>query len=235
MKCLVVLTSLLLSQVSWASKFTIEVVPPVEYQVLESENLPYDSSLNFVHFPNTQWKRSQAISYMKGLSEVYAQCGIKFSSVKLYTVASPVFRPEIEKYKQDSEFAIAAMSDQTDDIPRPAVYLIDSLTDSGEPTGQEPFAKAWYNDFVDNVTRTHLSLVDTVWFPVFVNSSEFTGIRQYNVLAHELAHVLTLDGLHNTNPIANLMIQYISKRRNNHILPETCEAMRANKHVKKLF
>jgi hypothetical protein len=220
--------------VALASTHTIESIPPVEWQVRESEKLPYETFVNFVMFPNTEWKRAQVVTYMKGLAEVYAQCGIKFSTVKIYTVQSPVFRPEVEKYKQDSEFAIAAMSDQTADIPRPAAYLIQELTDSGEPTGQEPFSKAWFTDFVDNVTRTHISLVDTVWMPYFVNSEEYQRPRAYNGLAHEFLHVFTQVGLHNDDPTANLMLLFIRKRRNNYILPEDCKLMINNPLVKKV-
>ncbi len=224
---------MLIPSVSFASRHTSELILPVEYQAPRTDKLPYEMELNFVKLPNARWTRAEIVAYMKGLAEVYVQCGVGFSTVKIYTVESPVFRPEVEKYQQDSEFAIGAMSDQTSDIPRPAVYLIDQLTDSGEPTGQEPFAKAWYNDFVDHVTRTHLSLVNTIWFPYFVNSTEYTSVRNYNGLAHELTHILTLDGLHNDDPVANLMILYIRKRRNNYILPRVCSEIQASTLVKK--
>jgi hypothetical protein len=178
-----------------------------------SWSLPYQLDIHVVDLETSGWNKDLFEPEFQSLREVYSQCGI---DVRLVDYQKANGFTGLKKYDFKSEDSIAALAKATANVPRPAVYLIQDLIDGN----QTPFSRAHFEGIQDEYPE---ALLDTVWYPVFVSSSEYKKSREaspYSALAHELFHIITRWGEHNNDEEPNLMTIY--RRRNNRIPLAMC-------------
>jgi hypothetical protein len=182
-------------------------------QATAAWSLPYQLDLHIVDLETSRWDDELFKPEFDSLREVYSQCGIDVRMVEYRKVGG--FN-SLAKYDLAAADSIAALAKATADVPRPAVYLVSEFID-GNPT---PFSRAHFESTKDDYPN---ALLDTVWYPVDVTSTEYKKAREaspYSALAHELFHILTRWSDHNNDPEPNLMTLY--RRRNNHIPADMC-------------
>ena len=217
MKTLTLIATAFTMLASVAKADTIKVLQPSLYQRPSHAAAHFEVPMNLARFQGTTWTLDQIVSHVKGLAEVYEQCSIRFSEVKIYDMSMPL--PN-DLASRDIR-GIQKLAEQTGGLQRPLTYLIETLTDTDKPT---PFAKAQFVEMNSGVVPS--ALLNTIWFPSYVNSDAYLNERlasPYNVLAHEFGHILLLDGQHNGDDPGNLLS--IWRRRNNTITPQQCAEM----------
>ncbi|MGZ3693058.1 MAG: hypothetical protein ACXWQO_02405 [Bdellovibrionota bacterium] len=195
------------------------------YTKAEIQGAKYETQLSFLLFPKTGWTEQLVLDHMKGLAKVYLQCGLKISKTSIYVPTQLQLPAVLSKYEKSGPTSLLDLAEKTTELPRPLVFLIGDLSDSEA----SPFSRA---NFIDS-KPVPSALESSLWFPMYVNSPEYIDERKkspYSSLAHELTHILTLDGDHNNDPIPNLLTIYM--RRTNLLTPEICKEIVTSNFVK---
>lgn len=195
-------------------------------QIKQTETSPY-VSLTVMKFSDNSWSDEQINQHFQSAANVYTQCGVKFAVLKI--ISSKLNSKDLKRwdpYAPDGylSFGLKAVKG----ISRPLVLMIGNFADTdGEST---PFAMANYP--TSNIETNPPGLYGTVYFPAYVNSDKYIQDHSnspYSTLAHELLHILTLEGQHNNDPTANLLT--IWQRRTNYITPEQCSSVLTSEYV----
>jgi len=191
-----------------------------------------------VMFRNSGWTRSQIEAHLKRTNEIYAQCGIRLGDIKL--VETEAYQGKIDindrwNYEGD-DLKIASATPLEN---RPVIYLMRRIMQvEGGYTNFEHFGFSERNPKVAN----------TIWLASIINTEDYyyyhtsddTGrnylLRRdpsYNVVAHELAHLLADMG-HETTITEKNLLNGSASEVNDHLLPRQCEKFKANPLMRKL-
>ncbi|MGZ3723937.1 MAG: hypothetical protein ACXVA9_13430 [Bdellovibrionales bacterium] len=192
----------------------------------EAQSAQFQTSLSFLLFPESGWTEDLVREHVKGLAQTYLQCGLKISTVSIYMPSQLKLPVELSKFQKEGPTSLAQLAAATIELPHPLVFLIAGLSDAEG----SPFSRA---KFTEMTTPIASALENTLWFPMYVNSPEYINERShspYSSLAHELTHILTLDGDHNNDPVPNLMTIYM--RRTNLLTPELCTEILSSQFVR---
>jgi len=191
-----------------------------------------------VMFRNTGWTREQIEAHLKRTNEIYAQCGIRLGEIKL--VESDAYQGMLDindrwNYEGD-DLKIATATPQE---IRPVIYLMRKIMQGeGGYTNFEHFQYSQNNPKVAN----------TIWLATLINEEDYyfyhtsddsgheSYLRRdpsYNVVAHELAHLLADMG-HETTLTEKNLLNGAASEVNDHLLPRQCEKFKANPMMHKL-
>lgn len=176
----------------------------------------YQLDLEFLLFPETGWTRELVLQHSAELARVYLQCSVAVSRVRIWMSPGLVLPSTLSKWEKEGPTSLVALAEKTIALPRPLTLLVGSFSDAEA----SPFSRATFEGMSEPIPA---ALEATLWFPFYVNSPEYLDERRsspYCSLAHELTHILTLDGEHNNDPVPNLMTIY--RRRTNLLTPELC-------------
>jgi hypothetical protein len=221
-----VLSVLMCPMISFAIEFNrTDISAASFYTPEEMQTAKYETSLSFLLFPESGWTQELILEHAMGLATVYLQCGLRISNISIFVSSELKLPPQLSKYEKSGPNSLLELSSLTTQLPRPLVFLIGGLSD----TEASPFSRA---TFAGMNTPIPASLESTLWLPMYVNAPEYIEERKaspYSSLAHELTHLLTLDGEHNNDPIPNLMTIY--HRRTNLLTSELCEEIVASPFV----
>ena len=203
-------------------------------------NIPVTHVLDatIVMFRNSGWTRNQIETHLKRTNEIYAQCGIRLGDIKF--VESDAYQGKIDinerwNYEGD-DLKIAAATPVEN---RPVIYLVRKIMQTeGGYTNFEHFQYSENNPKVAN----------TIWLASIINTEDYyyyeTGddsgrnyrLRRdpsYNVVAHELAHLLADMG-HETSLTEKNLLNGAPSEVNDHLLPRQCEKFKSNPMMRKL-
>ena len=196
---------------------TVERVPRARYERPSFTAAKYEINLNYALFKGTQWTEEQVANQAREVAEVYEQCSLRIGAVTIFKLDNPL--PNDLAYREESTFL--RLAERTPIAERPLVFLIEEMLNAEQPT---PFSKAQFLDM--NGAVEPAALLNTIWVPYFVNSEAYLKARvasPYSVVAHELGHILLLDGMHNGEETGNLMT--IWRWRTNRVTPQQCADM----------
>ena len=200
------------------------VLPRSIYADFDPPRAEYEIPLSLVNFSNTSWTREEIYSQVRQVAQVYAQCNLRLSTVSVYNLSQQI-PAKVDGWNPDSENSCEFVAKQTQDIPRPAYYLIEDSSPRTTSFAKGEFKekpKGFYPD----------SLLNTVWLVHEVNSPDHTT-RPYSTAAHELGHVLLQDGMENGDRPGNLMTSMSA--RNNFLPAAMCAEMMQSPLVRKVI
>lgn len=186
-----------------------------------------EMDLSFAHFPESKWTLEQIRAHTSGVEKVFDQCQIRLGKVQIFPIQNPRLPQRLAARNENHPLSVEKFAAQLGWLPKPAVFLIEGLLEVDPPT---PFARDQFREMNDRFIPEEV--LGTIWFPSHVNTAEYAKEREkspYSVLAHEIAHLLTLDGQHNNDRVPNLLT--IWKRRTNHLTPEQCTEMRGSPYL----
>lgn len=190
-----------------------------------SSNLQMD--LHLVRFGDGVWSDQEVSDRLRDISQIYLQCGLRLREIQLHE--RPDLQPgRLSRFEPHSPDGYLTFGMSVTDLPRPLMFLIDNFADTAEASA---FALADYTLKIGEPPPAQL--FNTIWMPDYVNSAKYNQDRQrspYSVMAHELLHVLTLEGQHNGDPEPNLLSTW--RKRNNRISAEQCAQVAQSELVK---
>jgi hypothetical protein len=179
--------------------------------------------LQVLIFEGTDWSELNSKELIQGAAEVYAQCGIAVNEAHFYFVRPKNSRLDYNEFATEGEDSLLALRASTPgEINGLTIYLFRSLLDR---PGSAGFSRAKWNESYD----INAKLFDTIYLTQVALSKEYLEERkdsQYNLLAHEMLHVLTRRGGHFNSVPKNLF--NIWSTRTNLILKNHCEEALAN-------
>lgn len=133
-------------------------------------------SMTFVMFRNSGWTKERVNAQLARASQVYKQCGIKLADVKFVIADAPGGIVDVG-YSNGYDERIANLTPAT---KKPTVYFMRS-----NPEGQ--VAYSWDS----GVEKPTAARFNTTWMTDDIDKSYRTmHDPTYNVLAHELGHIL---------------------------------------------
>ncbi len=192
--------------------------------------LPYSVDINVVIQPNSHWTESSVKAQVDEASKVFEQCGVKFRQINTTVAGSsgdPILKKDIVSTDAQSLRGFSAAWSPTS---KPTLFFVEGFSLTGFPPEESTaFSKANFKDA--SAPALPAELADTVWMPVSVlNPGYHANCKnaKYSTLAHEMAHVLTLEGSHNNETEANLLSLCMQGRRNNHLTKKQCDEIIAN-------
>lgn len=184
----------------------------------------YEFTVNFALFPGAGWNRELIEKHVADARRVFAQCQIQRINFNVYEVTDFQLPADLQGRNVYAPNGIATIRIQSPQVPQPVVYLVNGLSDSGAMT------KAI---FTINAPPCEAELVNTIWIPSEVNTPEWAAERSkspYSVLAHELTHLLTLEGQHNGDIPRNELSVW--RVRTDYLTDQMCDQIRRNVFVK---
>lgn len=184
----------------------------------------YVTALNFILFDDSGWTPEQVQEQANSTQAVFSQCQLGINNVRVFRMHAPNGSGDLSKFDFDGKRNIARLAELATDLPHPLVFLIKGMAPSDAQ--DRPFSRA---KFIDGQEQYPQALLDTVWFPDNVNSEAYKAEAPYVVLAHELTHVLTLDGDHNNDDPPNLMT--VAPRRTNTLTADLCKKIVSSRFV----
>ncbi|MEI8345942.1 MAG: hypothetical protein WCG27_00635 [Pseudomonadota bacterium] len=181
----------------------------------------HEVDLSVVLLRDAGWTEEIITSSIAQTSEIYSQCGIRVGTVKLVTVTSPnkIGVAFSEKSADELEMTIP-------DLKKPLIFLVGWIHNINSSA------------FARNRTRIlNEKLYDGLWVSSYVNGHDYKKLRrkEYNTIAHELAHVLGNCG-HVTKGHANILrhVVGIEGVTGTVITPAQCELFKKHSSVKKI-
>jgi hypothetical protein len=191
-----------------------------------------------VMFRNTGWTLDQISAHLRRTNEIYAQCGIRLGDVKL--VESDAYQGKLDiNARWDYEGDDLVIAKATPIEKRPVIYLMRKIMAyEGGYTNFEDFEFSKQNPDVAN-TIFLANVINTEEY-YFYHTADESGhefyLRRdssYNVVAHELAHLLADMG-HETTLKEKNLLNGAASEVNDHILPRQCEKFKSNHLIRKL-
>lgn len=227
----VLLASFLLSGTSTLAAYSLIRHSQISMLTSPSE---YVLPIDIYWLNGSSWTKEQLLENLEGARQVYAECGIEFSDINIYEINSSrsVFNKYIETNKKPEtrngqphliEMVLALPLKVNEN--RLSIFLLDGYHDDNKGT---PFSHARFSPPDDG--RVGPLPNNTVWLTSKVNESSYKEANStYSTLAHEMAHVLLLDGQHNNNPYFGLEadIMTLQRSRNNRV-KHLCDQMVRN-------
>lgn len=185
----------------------------------------YSTEFNIAFYPNTSWTEDILKDHFKDVNRVFKQCGleeIKFNIIHVNNVTLP---KDLSGRLPYAENGIVQIANQTKDLPKPLIHLIESISDTGALTRAV---------FRLNVPPCPIELENSIWLPFEINTQAYKDARKkspYSTFAHEMTHLLTMDGQHNAELPRNQLS--IWKVRTDLLTTEMCNQIHESVFVKK--
>lgn len=175
------------------------------------------------------WTKEQAAAHFARVTRVYAQCGLRFAPAALIEADPPERRAYFLRWKDDpGPGSLRHLVDLSPLKARPVYYLFAGFQDDADNANDNAFSRAHFKDG----ERTDPALDGSIFLPAGVNSPAYEEARRaspYSVAAHELWHVLTLEGGHYNEEPRHL--GNIWRTRSDLIRAKDCEEILANPSV----
>jgi|GEM_PF-5893252 len=211
-----------------------EVLSPSLYQNQGDAQAKYELNLSFVKFAHLDWTREQIITQLNHLAKIYRQCEIRVGVAKIHTINSieaptkiSFTQPRLPLYGYES------IAENISIQERPLVFLINGML---EGEHESSFAVAKWTIFPE--LKVAPAVNNTVWLIHAINSQEYDERLHPQcancTLAHELAHVLMRDGMHNGDRPPNLMSGAKMGGRTNALPPHLCKEILANELIRRV-
>jgi hypothetical protein len=133
-------------------------------------------NMTLVLFRNTGWTEDRVKAQVSRASEIYKQCGIELSEVKLVIANAPSGIIDVSYNNRDDE----RISRSTPESKKPIVYFVRSNAE-----GQTAYS---WGASVEKPSRARFN---TIWMTDDIDKSyKEVHDPSYNVLAHEIGHIL---------------------------------------------
>lgn len=176
--------------------------------------------LSFALFSDSGWTSQELAEQIEDARRVYAQCHLRIDVKNIFVIRGEHSSRDLIKFGPGSEHGIVTLANSVRELPRPLVMLVGGfdLINANDTA----FARARFR----GVTYAE-SLLDTVWLPHVIAEASYRAKTRYSPLAHEVAHVLTLDPEHN----GDHDLMSTSMTRTNETPPALCTALRESRFV----
>ncbi|MFA6093626.1 MAG: hypothetical protein WCU88_10780 [Elusimicrobiota bacterium] len=194
----------------------------------DCKDADYALDMDVVLLRKSGWTEEEFLPMLRETAKIYSQCSVRIDRVELALADPPQGRTEWGKYKDEGGATVADLRRAVPVQGRLAVFLLGTFSDNTESTG---FSSADWRNSKD----TRPPLFNTVFLSTASFIEEYRQERvsnPYNLLAHEMLHVLTRQGSHFNLPELNLL--NIWKTRTNMILPQHCAWVQESPLLRKL-
>lgn len=193
------------------------LVPLTQY----SKTVP----LTVIHLKNSKWEKSEVEKRIRRTETIFAQCEWTFSPIVIISLnheqGSTV---DVETYEWDNDYSFFSLRGFTDDDPllqKPAMFLLDSER-ADRYQGGVSFRRGLIPEGSPDEKILNFSLLfGSFAFEPQRSSGDLYRVGKYEVMAHELAHLL-FDVGHLETPNNLLTNIAYSNTRTNFISKEQC-------------
>lgn len=193
----------------------------------------YTIKLEVLYIKGSGWNLAEVKNYISNGFKVLSQCKVGIKSVRFHGVDSFKKSLGVAKHPEEDANAISVVN-LIKNLPVESntvrAIFLDNFTDS-ESTGKS--YGFWHEDPINGEAYIHTKLPGSVWFAKRIKEKAYQQRQKalpYDVVAHELMHVLTSLPLH-VDPSKyppNILSTFLSKTRSNYILPKHCELINKN-------
>lgn len=183
--------------------------------------------LSLAFFVDSGWTEAQADQHTSELNRIFGQCQVHVGQIQFHHLTSPSLPRRLVSRNPEHQDSIERLAELLSWLRKPALYMIEGVAES---TPSTPFSKDQFKEM--NGAEVPDSIQGTIWLPSYINTPAYAKEREkspYSVLAHELTHILTLDGQHNNDKVPNILT--IWKRRTNLITQEQCAEIRVSPYL----
>lgn len=186
--------------------------------------------LKVVYLERSGWSRDAVISQIREVVRIYRKCSLGFSKIEILLVRAPSYRVDFKRFAEAGEDSLLELRRSIPEGNTIIVYLMGKFLDNNNaPLDTTGLSNArWRQSY-----EYRPELLNTVFISNLVLTEAYQSERTaspYNIIAHELLHVLTRDGGHYNLPEKNLM--NIWRFRSNDILPMHCAQVVESEHVR---
>ena len=193
----------------------------ITWETIESN---YDFQINFplniVILDQSKWTKTEVIERVRRTESIYATCDVSFSPINIAVEHRPDLS-SIDYNKKDDLNLLLELSL----FMRPLIFFMNKNT----ATFSYP-AWAWIDDSNVEDLRKRVGYVFHPWKRVEeIDLALFAGITTYEVLAHELGHILLNHGEHLEEP-ENIMSKKTAPM-GDQLNQEQCETLKARSHI----
>lgn len=211
------------------STITIPVATTAE--AISSQPVTHILDGIIVLFRNTGWTKEVIEAHLKRTNEIYAQCGIRMGEFQF--IESDAFQGKLdiqERWNYDGDDLL--ISKATPAQKRPVIYLMRDILPGNSGAREGAFT---------NIVNFWVPLApiaqNTIWISNIINNESYgqyhdmtddgksvlkTRDPSYNVVAHEIAHLLADMG-HETELKEKNLLNGSSELLGEHLLPRQCE------------
>lgn len=203
-----------------------DIVVPEPALPAASPKLYEITTLNLATFDDTGWTQEKIQNQLDAVNAVFLQCNVRVGAVKIHKIKNFQLPKPMNGRVHDAPNGAIAVRKKTAQVPQPAIYLVGDMADSSG------FTKAVMKV---NAPPCEPELENTIWLPEIVNSPDYQEgrhTRPFATMAHELTHLLTLEGQHNGDRPYNQLA--IWKNRTDLMTAEMCEQMHESKFVREI-
>lgn len=196
-----------------------------------SFNLIFDLSL--VLLRNSGWTTDIVIKHLVRVEKIYAQCSIGLRNIKIVTTNPPKGILDYPTIKGNEASSLAL---KTPIMAKPVLYFVRKIKEQTAAIAGAPF-------YVGNDSP----VVNTAWFSSYLNEPSYSMIRgilengqtqifyrdpSYDVVAHELAHIL--GNLPHFEGNEQNLLSGVALLLNDYLTPEQCLKIKMSPLIKQL-
>lgn len=205
-----------------------EIYSPEDLGVNKNKDVDSFLSLEVVYMSDASWNIEELKLLLKEALDVFSQCGVGVENITFHHVENYFGKTVLYRFPDSSEqnSAIHLINNLPVSRNKLRVMFISKFIE--RPSAGKAFG-FWKDKRLDNYLDT--SLPGTVWITKKIKTDEYKDRRKnfpYNIVAHELMHVL-IDSKQHLSPKMyppNILSTFISKKRNNIILPQHCDLIK---------
>lgn len=196
--------------------------------------------LSIVLFRNSGWTKAVIEAHLKRTNEIYTQCGIRLGEIKY--IETDAYRGKLDINERWSALGDDYLISKATPIEeRPIIYLMRSILPKRGTEGA-------FANIPNFWVELEPVVQNTIWLSNIINSESYGSYRDmdvdgksylktrdpsYNVVAHEIAHLLGNMG-HETEIKEKNLLNGDSDSLNDQLLPRQCESFKKSPLLRKI-